>query len=123
MEELYWITRIGTISDIFSIVSFVSFFLLVVSITVWLTSGYSALEYRNTKKYEWLANKGKTFSKILSFILLISASIYVFTPTSKEMVLIYGIGGTIDYIKNDSVASNIPHKVIVALDKYLEDTK
>lgn len=123
MEELYWITRIGTISNIFSIASAITCVLLGISITVWLINGYTALEYKNAKEYEWLANKGKTFSKIFSFILLILAPICIFTPTSKEMVLIYGVGGTIDYIKNDSVASNIPNKVIVALDKYLEDTK
>jgi NADH:ubiquinone oxidoreductase subunit 6 (subunit J) len=44
----------------------------------------------------------------------------VFTPTTKEMLLIYGVGGTVDYIKTNDTAKQLPDKVVNALDKYLD---
>ena len=44
----------------------------------------------------------------------------LFTPTTKEMYLIYGLGGTIDYIKSNDKAKQLPDKCIDALDKYIE---
>ena len=35
--------------------------------------------------------------------------------------MIYGIGGTIDWVRNDSIATKLPHKAIMAIDSYLEE--
>ena len=35
--------------------------------------------------------------------------------------MIYGLGGTLDYIKSNEVAKQLPDKCIIALDKYLEE--
>ena len=43
----------------------------------------------------------------------------VLVPTTKDALLIYGIGGTLDYVKSNDRAKKIPDKVIIALDKYL----
>jgi NADH:ubiquinone oxidoreductase subunit 6 (subunit J) len=45
----------------------------------------------------------------------------VFTPTTKEMLLIYGVGGTVDYIKSNDTAKQLPDKVVNALDKYIDN--
>lgn len=44
----------------------------------------------------------------------------VFIPGNKELMAIYGIGGTIDYIKSNDKAKELPDKVVDALTKYLE---
>ena len=44
----------------------------------------------------------------------------VFIPTTKEALLIYGVGGTIDYVKSNPVAKKIPDKCIIALDKWVD---
>lgn len=54
-------------------------------------------------------------------LFLISLIGNTFIPTTKEAYLIYGVGGTIDYLRSDQTAKQIPHKVIVAVDKYLEE--
>lgn len=36
------------------------------------------------------------------------------------MYMIYGVGGTIDYLKDNETAKQLPDKVIVALDKYID---
>ena len=40
---------------------------------------------------------------------------------TKEMLLIYGVGGTIDYIKSNDTAKELPDKAVKALDKYLDE--
>jgi hypothetical protein len=42
------------------------------------------------------------------------------TPSTKDAYIIYGAGTVIDYIKEDTTAKQIPHKAIVAIDKYLD---
>jgi hypothetical protein len=41
-------------------------------------------------------------------------------PTTNQALIIYGVGGTIDYVKNSDKAKQLPEKAIMALDKYLE---
>lgn len=46
---------------------------------------------------------------------------FIFTPSEKDMFMIYGIGGTIDYIKSNDTAKQIPDKCINALDKFIDE--
>lgn len=38
-----------------------------------------------------------------------------------DLLIIYGVGGTIDYLKDNKDANKIPDKCVKALDKYLDD--
>ena len=38
------------------------------------------------------------------------------------MLMIIGIGGTIEYLKSNDTAKELPDKVIMAIDKLLDDT-
>ena len=51
----------------------------------------------------------------------VSIFINIFTPTTNEALLIYGVGGMIDYIKSNDTAKQIPDKCVKALDKYLDN--
>ena len=42
-------------------------------------------------------------------------------PSQKNLLIIYGVGGTIDYLKENKDANKIPDKCVKALDKYLDD--
>ena len=44
----------------------------------------------------------------------------IFVPTSKDAMLIFGVGGTIDYIKSNETIKQIPDKCINALDAWVE---
>lgn len=113
MNEIYWITRLDAINTMFStflVLSIVSLgiftFIALVNIDEW-DSNYTKF----TKKFL------KTFCPVL-FISLLGT---VFIPTTKEALLIYGVGGTIDYIKSNETAKGIPDKAVKALDKFLEE--
>jgi hypothetical protein len=53
----------------------------------------------------------------IGFLLLIAQA---FVPTTRQALIIYGVGGTINYIKSNDTAKQLPEKAIMALDKYLE---
>lgn len=45
----------------------------------------------------------------------------IFIPTTNEALLIYGVGGTIDYVKSNKTAKQLPDKCIKALDKWADN--
>lgn len=120
MNELYWITRLDSlnivINTIFclSVVATIIFIITAIICDSQVADGW-AVEYN--KKWNKIA---VNWIKFLIPNSIIFALLLVFTPTTKEAFIIYGVGGTIDYIKSDSVATQIPHKAIVALDKWVE---
>jgi hypothetical protein len=68
--------------------------------------------------------EGESFSlkfiKIFCPLLIIRTLGTVFVPTTKEALLIYGVGGTVDYIKANPTAKKLPDKCISALDKWVD---
>ena len=50
----------------------------------------------------------------------IALSVLCFIPSTKEAMLIYGIGGTLDYIKSNDKAKQLPDKCIDALTRYVD---
>ena len=109
MEELYWITRLDMICGFFGFIIFITSFIGICSLTSCFIAGESIK--RQLQKL-W-------FVSILFFIGVLGI---IFTPTTKDAYIIYGVGGTIDYIKQDSTARQLPHKAIIALDKFLDTT-
>lgn len=59
--------------------------------------------------------------KLSAVSTLIGFLMCVFIPSTKSLLIIYGVGGTIDYVKENKDANKIPDKCIKALDKYLDD--
>lgn len=65
-------------------------------------------------------NITKKLLKIVVPIFTISLLIEVFIPTTKEALVIYGVGGTVDYLKANPTAKKLPDKCINALDKWVD---
>ncbi len=47
----------------------------------------------------------------------------VFIPNERDMLLIYGLGSTIDYIKSNDKAKQLPDKAVDALTRYIDSIK
>lgn len=109
MAEIYWITRLNAINALFTLMLFVAGVITFCTIIGMLCDPPEDAKITITKYF-----------KRSSIALCILTFLVVFIPTTKDMYTIYGVGGTIDYIKSDSVAKQIPNKCIVALDKWLE---
>lgn len=57
--------------------------------------------------------------KMCLWILSVSILILTFVPSTKEMYRIIGIGGTIDYLRRNETAKQLPDKCIKAVDLFL----
>lgn len=116
MNEIYWITRLAGIKT-FAII------LLVVSIIVVFSA---AMWYANTSEYEMKAERDelmkliKTWKSTWVCSLLFGILGAIFIPTQREILLIYGLGSTIDYIKSNDKAKELPDKVVDALTRYVD---
>ena len=61
------------------------------------------------------------YSKRFIFVTIIACLINFFIQTTNESLMVYGIGGIIDYIKSNDTSKQLPDKCVKALDKYLDN--
>lgn len=78
-------------------------------------------ESQNWKRHTDTSKRFFCWTKRCAFVLFISFFINTFVPTTNEALLIYGVGGMIDYIKSNDTAKQLPNKCVKALDKYLDN--
>ena len=109
MNELYWLTRLEYIQNFLVIVMSVSGIALFISFMIWAMVNYVE-EAKSALK--WVIG---TFTT-----LVISSLIFVFVPSTKEALLIWGVGSTIDYIQENETAKQLPDKCINALNDWIE---
>jgi hypothetical protein len=112
MSELYWITRcdpIGTTALVFLVISTIFLGVLIL--------GYVACSEDADKNG---INLTKKLFKIVIPVFAISLLVEIFIPTTKEALVIYGVGGTVDYLKANPTAKKLPDKCINALDKWVD---
>ncbi len=113
MNEMYWITRIGLLSDfceICLVLSIIVFCLLLSIVVILIAMG----DFNESHIIKKIAKYCIVFTIILLFVRLV-------VPSQKELLLIMGVGGTIDYIQSNDTAKELPEKAIDALSKYLEN--
>lgn len=114
MTEIYWLQVIGNIGALSVVALIVTIIALVI-----LTLVYCAIEVYDDND----RRKQATIVKWLRCSVVgiaISAVGVVFIPGDKELLAIYGIGGTIDYIKSNDKAKELPDKCIDALTRYVD---
>lgn len=115
MVEIYWLQRLANIGFVFNIGMWICIILLL-SATVTVVIAYLT---DDDFDYEYLKGKKKIIkvsSLVFGFFILGA----IFTPTEKDLMAIYGLGGTIDYIKSNDKAKELPDKVVDALTRYVD---
>lgn len=112
MSELYWLGVLGNLNDLGGCVAGLSLFVFI-ALGFWLfLCSEGDLEPSPFIKKVF---KGSMFAIVLGVVMTI------FIPSQKNLLIIYGVGGTIDYLKENKDANKIPDKCVKALDKYLDD--
>lgn len=111
MNEIYWITRLDAIQALAIIAVFILGIFIFLHTILWIMEDDEE-------------NKSKLKKIFLKFAAYISIPIFllVFIPSKRDMLMIIGIGGTIEYLKSNDTANKLPDKVIMAIDKLLDDT-
>ena len=106
MNEIYWITRLDAIQTLATIAVLTSMYII-----AWFIED----DFKNDSKFKNMVIKCAAYISIPIFLL-------VFIPSKRDMLMIIGIGGTIEYLKSNDTAKELPDKVIMAIDKLLDDT-
>lgn len=118
MNEIYWVTRMDTITAILIILLIVSAISTIVLVVCYFDPDNDG---EGIKK---LLKKWSIASVVSTFVLLLAVAL---TPDTKDMLMIYGVGGVVEYIRDNDTAKQLPDKAIQALDKlideYLEEEK
>ena len=114
MNEIYWITRLDAICKFLTATAIVSF-LISMALIVFVCNRYEmddeSWDYKRYLKY----------SKVCIIVTIVSCVINIFIPTTNQALFIYGVGGTIDYIKSNDTVKQLPDKCVKALDKWVEN--
>ena len=110
MVEIYWITRLDYAQGFFIA------FLIILGIVITVAT----ISFLCDDAYDEEAPKAIRVLKWAVPSFAIALSILCFIPSTKEAMLIYGIGGTIDYIKSNDKAKQLPDKCIDALTRYVD---
>ena len=125
MNEVYWITRLTYICNFLTAVTVVSFLISAFIVVFVVCNRIEANNYeKGGENWNYYMQRFKMFLsyfKRLIFVAIIACLINFFIPTTNEALMIYGVGGTIDYVKSNETAKQLPDKYIKALDKWAEN--
>ena len=114
MTEIYWLTRLAAIYSICKLGTIIGAVLFIMGIILIPLGIDEFCDDDKDEKKLWRYVKMAVAAWVVCIIGVI------FIPSQKEMLAIYGIGNTIDYIKNNDKAKELPDKVVDALTKYLD---
>lgn len=125
MNEIYWITRLDVICLFLTLIAVFSAIATVVLFFIGLIKRSDSDIY-NEDSQTWKRHIETSkmcfyFAKKCAVVFCVSVFMNTFIPTTNDALLIYGVGGTIDYIKSNETAKQLPDKCVKALDKYLEN--
>lgn len=110
MSEIYWISRLDYICNLFIVLS-------IIFGTIVVVGGFTLVVWdRSDNDYPTILKTVKRSILILGFSLLG----VIFLPNTKQAYMIWGLGGTIDYIKSNETVQKLPDKTIQCLDKFLD---
>lgn len=117
MNEIYWITRLDAV-NIILLASLIVGCIIAIVATITILSMRSEYSHDDEDDNYILAKKVLKVSSIVTSIICL---LFIFTPSQKQALIIWGVGGTIDYIKSNETAKQLPDKCIQALDKFVDE--
>jgi hypothetical protein len=111
MSEIYWISRLDYICGLFIALSIIFGVIAVVGGFTLMIMDKSEDDYSVMLK------------RVKKSILILGCSLLgvIFLPNTKQAYMIWGLGGTIDYLKNNETVQKLPDKTIQCLDKFVDE--
>ena len=114
MIEIYWIEMLDGITFLLVLIGVI----ILILAAIMIVTSFSGEDY--DKKYEDDLPLRKNGVKLL-FLSLILFIICALTPNTKQAYRIYGISATINYLKDNEEAKQLPDKGIKVLNKWADD--
>lgn len=117
---LYLINTLSTFSFILTGVFIISIVALIIIIIASYTTFSDYISFcLDLDQYNRLNNLNKKMRKYAIIFVSISTIGIIFIPSKKELLTIYGVGTSIEYLKQNETAKQLPDKAIIAIDKWL----
>ena len=114
MIEIYWIEMLDGINFLLILTGII---ILIVA-AIMIATSFGGEDY--DKKYEDDLSLRKSGIKIL-FLSLILFIICALIPNTRQAYRIYGISATINYLKDNEEAKQLPDKGIKVVNKWVDD--
>lgn len=114
MIEIYWLQRLGNIGFCFNVGFWVCVVIAFVIVFLCIMEGFT--EGFEVFRDKYLSKWFKRFAMVFAFF----TAGAIIIPTQHDLMAIYGLGGTIDYIKSNDKAKELPDKVVDALTRYVD---
>lgn len=115
MSTLYWINVLDNIKFLSVLIFIASLIFSIACVIANLACSVDELsEVFNYKRF--IKAKNWTYT-----LLIISTLAITFIPSKSQLYIIYGVGGTLDYLKDNPTAKELPDKCIKALDAWVDN--
>ena len=109
MDTLYWITRLDCVNTLIIVL-----FTIAACVFIGAVVGYFiAIDEDDI-------NKVKPFIKKSLIAMGVMVPLWIFTPTTKQALVIYGVGSIIEYAAQSDKVKQLPDKAVEALSAYLD---
>lgn len=119
MNEIYWITRLDDIDTFLFAASIVSGLIAAISTIAFMAMKSEYTDSGSEEDKDWM-NFWSKWTKSSAAVFALAAPLCVLAPNTKEALVIFGVGGTIDYIKNNDTMKQLPDKCVNALDAWVD---
>lgn len=122
MKELYLLSVCGNLNGVL-IAAMVGLGLASVIFTcIWASFRFSSeYDYRGENYKKDRTDKSFKIAKRLLISFACVSIVSVFIPSKRDMYMILGIGGTLDYLQSSETAKQLPEKCLKALDLWVTD--
>lgn len=113
MNTLYWLNVLGNIHGFahFSLIILLVFYIIMIISVLVVCCETDFVEF--PKRHLSILKK-----TVIPAIIVIMLTLFV--PSKKELLFIYGVGGTFDYIKENPTAQKLPDKFIKVMDNWAD---
>lgn len=114
MLEVYLITRLTALNGFFFVVALITGIIAFMCVIGYVINSSEGFSYKNEQfsLKKWVRNCTITCVVFTLFNIL--------TPTTKDAMLIYGIGTTVDFLQGNENVQQLPDKCVKALNDWVD---
>lgn len=114
MLEVYLITRLTALNGFFFAVAMITGIIAVICAIVYGVNMAEGFSYNNEPYFlkKWIRN--------CTITCIASTLFNIFTPTTKDAMIIYGIGTTVDFLQENENVQQLPDKCVKALNDWVD---
>lgn len=115
MLEVYLITRLTALNGFFFAIALITGIIAVICAIVYGVNNID--EYRYNEKSQATLKK---WIRNCTITCVASTLFNIFTPTTKDAMIIYGIGTTVDFLQENENVQQLPDKCVKALNDWVD---